>query len=320
MAVEQNQLNVATHLHEATFLTNYATKPVKEWFSGWDEKFLKKIEKFDLFHMGALIVLSDERNFYITQECADLYASMENDIFKSMEQNIVYCKMRELPPEQYTIVRKFIVKHPVCSQKGIRQFKMEQQNSISEIEEILSDAYENIPKGSYRCPECGWTMCFHGYQAVCCNPSCIEHHPQKEDLSPLSTDDMRLIHGVMRYMSLSGKLELEIQEKAENSGCKTILYPNCDEYDVQITLPNGTIWAIDAKTHQSPYILANQIKQDSFFANVPADKRFYVIPKKRTEKFPDYCDICNQALQEQNKDAECITENELYQRLREAIK
>ena len=118
----------------------------------------------------------------------------------------------------------------------------------------------------------------------------------------------------MRYISLPGKLELEIKKKAEQLGCKTMLWPEMDKYDIKLTLPNGDIWAVDAKTHRNPYILENDIKNDSSFFQTPAKRKLYVVPYKLLSERADHCDICNTALK--GSDAECITDKMLYQLLR----
>ena len=313
LMVRQGQLDGLSNMHESAFLEQFASRPVKEWFSGWGEAFQEKIRHTPLFQTGALIVPEEGQGFHITEDCADLYGNAEADLFNALEQNHVYQKIRELSAEDYSIIRLFLVQHPICSDQKLRTFKIRHRNP--DLWAVLENAYEHVPEKSYRCPECGWTMQFHGQQAICCNRSCTAKHPNRENLDPIDPiDQFRLVHGVMRYMCLPGKLELAIQEKAIAAGCKTILWPDHDQYDIQIILPGGQIWAVDAKTHRNPYMLANAIKTDGRFANVQADKRYYVIPKERKQEYPDYCDICCHELDKSRVD--CITDMELYRMLR----
>lgn len=85
-------------------------------------------------------------------------------------------------------------------------------------------------------------------------------------MKPLRFQDgnWRLRHGVMRYMCLPGQLELKIQKIAEKCGCGAELWPDRDKYDVKITLPDGQVWAIDAKTHRNPYMLKRALKMTMF--------------------------------------------------------
>lgn len=313
LAFKYGQIEVLSDLHEAAFLKRFAAKPVKDWFVGWNDELVKEISKYSLFQTRALINTDEKFNYYITDECADLYNSKESDLFNSLEQNHIYRMMKELDSEQYTTVRRFIVEHPICTEQEIRGFKI--NHSENEICEIIAEAYEDIPKGSYCCPVCGWTMTFHGIQAFCCNNSCAEKHPLKEQLKALNIlEYKRLKHGVMRYMCLPGKLELEIKVQAEKSGCKTELWPEKDRYDIKITFKSGKVWAVDAKTHNNPYMLANSIKEDNMPSTVSADKIFYVIPEERKHEHADYCDICNAAIKA--NDIMCITDRELYKMIR----
>lgn len=312
-AVKNNRLEMLAFLHETSFIEMFAAKPVKDWFSGWDEAFLKKISGYSLFKTRALISLEEGHNFHITEDCLDLYGNTECDLFKALEQKQIYLMMKKLSDSDYTSVRRFMAENSICTEKDIRSFKMKCKSP--EIDEILGVAYEDVPYGSYYCSFCGWTMQFHSYQARCCSRECTAHNPVREQLKPVETfGTKRLKSGIMRYICLPAKLELEIQKKAEKYGFETVLWPEKDRYDIQITLPDATIWAIDAKTHHNPYTLASDIKTDSAFTSVNASEHLYVVPSKRKSDFPDYCEICNSALF--GKSAECITEKMLYQRLR----
>ena len=108
LAVQNYQLQMLAELHESAFLEKYATRPVKEWFLGWNEAFFEKISCFPLFQTDALITLDDGYSFHITEECSDLYKDAEDDLFKALEQKIVYHKMKELSEADYTAVRQFI--------------------------------------------------------------------------------------------------------------------------------------------------------------------------------------------------------------------
>lgn len=313
LALKNGQKDVLSGLHEAAFITDYAAKPVKEWFAGWKKEFTEKISKYQLFQTGALVILGENQTFYITDECADLNDNTENDMFNALTQKHIYQMMKMLDPDQYTSVRKFIVEHPICSEKEIRKYKMKCGNP--DIWNIIKEAYEDIPSDSYRCPKCGWTMRLYGVQTYCCNRSCTEEHPDIEHLEKLDvTDNMPLKHGVMRYMCLPGKLELDIKARAEKYGCKTALWPERDRYDIKIIFKNEEIWAVDAKTHLNPYALAESVRSDRAFASVPAAKRFFVIPEKRKQERKDYCDICNAVLPTET--VRCITDRELFRMIK----
>lgn len=55
LAALNKQYDMLSDLHECAFIENYAVKPVKTWFEGWNSYFVKIVEKFDLYHTNALI-------------------------------------------------------------------------------------------------------------------------------------------------------------------------------------------------------------------------------------------------------------------------
>lgn len=315
-AAKDGQEQVLSELHEAAFLERYAARPIKDWFKGWSERFTAQAANYPLYNTGALAELYGDRVFGVTDECMELYGHTEKDLFNALSQLHVFQQMRELPADEYVAVRLFIAEHPMCSLRDIRSFKL--RHNSPETAGILSDAYEDIPQDCYVCPECGWTMRFAGKRAVCCNSSCSRTHPTRADLERVSSSaEKRLTHGVMRYMCVPARLELEIREKAEKLGCKAELWPNNDEYDVKITLPDGRVWAIDAKTHRNPHNLAADIANDGRFFHVEAHERIYVVPNARKQECPEYCDVCREALKD---NAKFMTDTELYRSLREAMR
>lgn len=311
LAALNEQYDMLSDLHECAFIENNAVKSVKTWFEGWNSDFVKKVEKFDLYHTNALIELSENHRYTLTDDCVDLISDSEKDYVNDLEQRYIYTLLTNLSNELYVAVRRFIVENPICADEKIGEFKMEHCQDFKMINKIFSETYENVPNGSYVCPKCGWTMTFYGSQAQCCNKSCLKNIPKKDDLKPLRFQDgnWRLRHGVMRYMCLPGQLELKIQKIAEKCGCGAELWPDRDKYDVKITLPDGQVWAIDAKTHRNPYMLKKSIENDYDFTHTKAQKVFYVVSDDCLTDYPDYCKICNDALASSFPDsiAKCVS-------------
>ena len=79
LAFQQKQLELLAKLHEASFITEYAVRPIEEWFVGWDNTFVSQISQYPLYKTGALIKLCDNRNYSLTEECENLYSNVEND-------------------------------------------------------------------------------------------------------------------------------------------------------------------------------------------------------------------------------------------------
>ena len=321
--------DIIKDLYERAFMENYLTRPVKEWFSDWGDNYCKRIENFSLYDTGALLYKDASGCLRITEECEDLIKNATNkeQYLEDKEQYRIYKMMQGLSEELYSIVRKFIVEHPLCSLSDMAVLKRECTNIDAsyddEVEEILTYAYEEIPKGVYECPVCGWTVYFDKEQAVCVVSSCANSIHSKNDLKEVNIGkyEKRLIKAVMKYMCLPGKLEKEIADGAEELGCTAEWYPHQDLYDIKVVLPSGKLYAIDAKTHRIPKYLKKQIMQDDKFPAAESDlddsmcERYYVVPDDRIKKYHNYCSICSV-----EGKPDCITISELWKRIKGDMK
>lgn len=313
----ENPEIILNSMHEAAFIETYATKPVSEWFGGWNDDFVSCIREDSLWNTEALVACYGMEKYRVTDDCIDLINDQDDDLLNGMEQREIYTAMRQLSQKDYVCFRKFMITHPICSEQELRRMRIQYADN-SDALFILNAAYEQVPAGCYRCPACGWTLVFDGMHAYCCNTSCSSKKLNPEELEPISElDNYRLKHGVMRYIALPGQLELQIQEYADKQGLITKLWPNKDQFDIGITFRNGTYWAIDAKTHRSPYRLKDDISKDTIFNRTKADKIFYVIPDELLREHPDYCLVCNNQLERLHYNARCLTYRELKRLVKE---
>lgn len=104
LAAVNGQYDMLSDLHECAFIENYAVKPVKTWFEGWNSDFVKSVEKFDLYHTNALIELSENRRYTLTDDCVDLISDSEKDYVNDLEQRYIYTLLTNLPNELYVAV------------------------------------------------------------------------------------------------------------------------------------------------------------------------------------------------------------------------
>lgn len=312
----QGRMDILNDMNETVFIEKYASKPINEWFKGFDETFISEIRACSEFDTGALLIVRKNNRFSLTDECNDLLSAIDKDTL-NIEQNEVYKILKELPSSMYTCIRQFLVENPICSESKIRLFKIDNLKYKTQIAEIFRLAYEKALGNYYICPKCGWTMYFYGRQAYCCNNSCAEGIFSSEGLAMVeSVGDLRLKRGVMRYISIPGQFELRIKEKAEKLNLKAELWPDKDSYDIKIILPDGSFWAIDAKTYKNPKLLAKDIEFDYGFHRTDAARVMYVVPDELKKNVPDYCDICNDVLPE---GIECCTFRDLFNALRKEI-
>ncbi len=280
------------NFHETMFIIQYASKPLKEWFKNWDNEFQQLICQSEYYMLGEFIVLSDNARFELTDDCIELLDVSEDDLAYGEEQKNVFKKMVSLTPELYSEVREFIVTNPVCDDSALREFRLKYPDTQA-IGDILDFSYEKVNRQTYRCPHCGWTMTFVGLQASCCNRSCTQTPLSEADIPVrdiLPAGICRLRRGVMRYMAIPGKLELQIRDNAEKLGYATVLYPEKDKYDIRISGAGRTI-AVDAKTHHNPWLLKKQIEADFAFRNTGCLESYYVVPDEYEKIRNGFCSI-----------------------------
>lgn len=122
---------------------------IKRWlfylYGKWNSDFVKSVKKFDLYHTNALIELSENRRYTLTDDCVDLISDSEKDYVNDLEQRYIYTLLTNLPNELYVAVRRFIVENPICAYEKMSEFKMEHCQDFKMINKIFSETYENVP-------------------------------------------------------------------------------------------------------------------------------------------------------------------------------
>lgn len=311
--------NYFTTLNETEMICNMFTLPVKKWFKGWNNIALKKLQKELFWEMGQLIYLKkDEKSYELSDECLDYLEVTENDL-SAIDEHIVYNLMKELPQEKYVTVRQFLIENPLLTIRKRNSFLIK-YNTDQAIQDILNEAYEDMPEELYKCPNCGWTLSFKGIQPKCCHFDCVDGLKlNRTDLDVVGEEfALRLKHGVARYVSYPGKLELEIRDFCKQFNLNNELWPELDRYDIKIVFPNGVCWGIDAKTFVNPYTLSGKIKNDNKFYNAIIDKGFYVISDNIIKKNTAYLKICNSVIK--NSNFSCISMSMLKKMIKAELK
>lgn len=304
---------------ETKMISNVFTRPVKEWFIGWDENVIDNIKECDFYEVGALISVSrHSRTYILTAECYDYLNASEKDL-TAIDEKAVYERMKGLSQDNYVSVRKFIIENMLLTSFKRKSFIVEHGNDDA-IRDIIELACENTPQGLYVCPNCGWTLEFVGEQPVCCHPTCTDVAMIKRaDIKAVDAKfEYRLKKGVARYISYPGFAELEIDELCKKLGLKSQLWPDHDKFDIGITFSDGSYWGVDAKTYKNPKFLGRKIAGDNIFQTVDVDCGFYVIPDSIAKEVPKYIQICNSFLK--NKKFKCVTMSNFKNMLQKKVK
>lgn len=304
---------------ETKMICNMFTRPVKEWFEGWQDNVIAEIKNCDFYEVGALVIVNKHRKTYtLTAECYDYLNASEEDL-TAIDEKSVYERMKGLSQDNYVYVRKFIIKNKLLTSVDRKNFMLEHGND-DEVRDIIELAYEKTPEGMYVCPNCGWTLEFVGEQPVCCHSACADVAMIKlADLKAVDAKfEYRLKKGVARYISYPGFAELEIDELCKKLGLNSQLWPDHDKYDIGITFDDGSYWGVDAKTYKNPKFLGSKIANDNIFQTVEVERGFYVIPDNVAKKVPKYIQICNSFLK--NNKFTCVTMSKFKRILQDKVK
>lgn len=273
-----------SQLHEQGFITDYAMKPVREWFAGWENTENLKLEEQEFYYMEELVGDIGSCMFYVNDCCEDyVQYYVEKDIIAGIEQRAVYDCLKLLEQDDYVYLRKYFIQHPIAGQGELRRLKLRYSQNEMALQAI-ENAYEEIREDCYVCPKCGWTLKKEKTKMICQSRYCTESKPSQEELNLAKIEGndgkFRLKRGVMMYICTPGKLELEILNCCEKYKIKSSLWPELDKYDIEIVFDNGEIWAVDAKQVRNPYFLRENIRNAGGFPEGNYQKAVYVIPNE----------------------------------------
>lgn len=308
-------------LHEQKFITDYAMKPVRDWFEGWKNTENLKLEEQEFYYMEELVGDISSCMFYVNDCCEDyVQYYVEKDIIAGIEQRAVYDCLKLLEQDDYVYLRKYFIQHPIAEQGDLRRLKLRYSQNEMALQAI-ENAYEEIREDCYVCPKCGWTLKKEKSKMICQSRYCTESKPSQEELNlaKIERNDgkFRLKRGVMMYICTPGKLELEILKGCEKYKIKSSLWPELDKYDIEIVFDNGEIWAVDAKQVRNPYFLRSNIRNEGGFPEGNYQKALYVIPDEFKNEQTDYIKIIEAELKKIGKNnIYCVTLGELKETLK----
>ena len=295
-------------LDEASFLQSHADKPLWEWFEDWQ---LSDADRQDLtvLDYNPLFFQTGDGYYELTGEGGEFLSTLEKDLLAGTDERSLYEKMICLSQKNYCVLRRFLIEHPTAGDKEFRAVRMKLDDETAL--EALEFAYESFEGEYCECPKCHWTMTKTPYGYHCHSESCVECEPSVTPKDLRREPVRRLKKGVMRYVAAPGRLEMKLAEHCDKLHLPYELWPNMDLYDLQIQLPSGDTWVIDAKAYHNPLSLRTQVEQDTAFANGAFQKGFYVVPQEYTRKYRNYLSVINNALKQKGPayaNVQCVTD------------
>ena len=296
---------------ESSFLTQYISKPIREWFNDWDQAALVqyKIDSQPFYDYGSFAYRRSKNDVYTaTEECIEFLSTQEINIIEGTDERALYEKIIQLSQDDYCKVRKYIIQNPIITVEDRRAFLLEYADNAN-AKEAFNLAYE-LFEGTYTiCPACGWTMTEGVYGYSCVSEHCLEHMPTITDAMKIDASMKpvyRLKKGIMRYFAQPGKLEIEIAKFCEKKNLEYTMWPQKDTFDIEIRFNDGEIWEIDAKAYRNPISLCAKIKNDGGFPPGNYNSGYYVVPTEYTVNKSDYVSVVNKVLT-QLPNVKCVT-------------
>lgn len=306
-------------LHEQKFITDYAMKPVKEWFEGWENTENLKLEEQEFYHMGELVGDIGSNMFYVNDCCEDyVQYYVEKDIIAGIEQRAVYECLRVLEQDDYVYLRKYIIQHPIIDQDELKKLKLRYSQNDTALQAIGA-AYEDIKESDYTCPVYDRVLNKKKFRKICQSRYCTDGKYSVRNFTGMDENSGKfcLKRGVMKYICVPGELELEILEYCQKYKVQSSLWPELDKYDIEIVFDNGDVWAVDAKQVRNPYFLRTNIRNAGGFPEGNYKKALYVIPDEFKKEETDYIQIIKKELKKIGKDnIDCITLRQLKDEIR----
>jgi len=219
--------------------------------------------------------------------------------------------------EAYSLIREFIVRHPVTTEADRRSFI--EQNNLQLAATFLAQCYEaaqphHLVSGILTsCDEC----CFphqrsnlDGY--LCCpNKLCKKYDCPRgpDEVQHLTIGDALIARPhILLYWCGPGVDEVEIYDAA--IGLESQLYPARDSCDVSAYSHS---LGIDVKSHSNPFILADALSLDIGRLDL-YQRKIVAVNDQAISRFPDYLSLLKQECR--RKDLEFYSVSALIKKLR----
>lgn len=317
--------DIFEYADESKFLQKYAKIPVAQWFEEWDSKVCSQLdlENQPFYGYEALAYYRKRTNRYMpSEDCVVFLETQEANIIEGTDEYALYEKIIRLSQEEYCLVRRFIIEHPIMTIDDRRDILFRLAgNQIAK--EAINTAYEPFQEKGYRCPICGWTMTDGSFGPICHSEYCTKTTPFLTDIIKVDGTEetvYRLKKGVMRYFAQPGKLELDIVDFCEKKKLTWELWPQKDKYDVEISFPDGAVWEIDAKAYRNPIALRSKIENDNGMQEGDYQRGYFVIPTDYTKGNRQYTAIVNRGLDALHQpNVRCITMQQLKENINRKV-
>lgn len=197
-------------------------------------------------------------------------------------------------PQAYTTFRRMLIEQQVLT---AFEYQLALANpALDLLVDQLRAAYEPAPPSAARngqfaiCPVCGNLLLRTQHdELVCEDEMCRTEGPSQPTVFlPVRDEVVWLRRDLRRYIAAPGRAELRLAKRFEAIGLRVELWPAFDRYDLRVTFPDETVWALDVKDWGNPFLLARSVNRKPFPTDPPWQRAFFVFPDARRAQRADY--------------------------------
>ncbi|MFD4407549.1 hypothetical protein ACFWPH_32770 [Nocardia sp. NPDC058499] len=267
-------------------------------------------------------VLVDPETVTPTQRCLEWLIDAGDTLGELVENKVMLGALAKTQsaqaPDAYTEFRNLLITKPVLTQAeflSITTINVELELLGEQIKYSYRPAPSSLRRhGTYhRCGRCNGLLVPVGNEGFRCElDRCRRDGVVVGDA--IDPGRHQLVYQLLRplrvFVTGPGLAETDLQTDLESLGLTVKMWPEFDNYDLQVIFGNGTVWAIDVKDYANPALLARRAtplrKQPHY------DRAFLVIPQYRFDDRPDYRTVFHHHVDPKVRDQlELVTDTEV---------
>lgn len=274
-------------------------KPLKDWLPV-PEVQAAGLSNTNLIHGEDGIPTSEAEE--LASKFTGITAGLEEQLFLKFLE-LLGKQPTVVAEEYYTLVRQFVVRHPICTSDELRKFGNDIHLQIWLL--LNQEFYEPVPEswqigGSVPlCAHCSNAMKQGKAGLVCRTAACAASNSAEQRGSAKAGDIVRVTRGIRQYWIEPGVDELRLFDALRKMGLPAELYPHRDRVDIAV----GDA-GIDLKSYTSPETLGQKFKQ-SVAGLAHYEPKLLVIPDWLQKMTPSYIDRLRRAME--RSDVLCMT-------------
>lgn len=233
-----------------------------------------------------------------TQQCLEWMVStyeVESELYENkIMRGVLDATRARQAPDSYVLFRKRVITTPVLT--GNERTALINDRRTNFLEQDIRESWteanpRHLRDGGYtacaRChlllvpkPDGGWHC-----ELDRCSREGAPTPGQRYD--PAAKGGVYQVERPLRtFITGPGLAETDLEEQLRSLGLEVELWPDFDAYDLRVTFPDGTVWAIDVKDRANPALLGRTTR--SFPARPPHHRALLVVPNYRFQDREDY--------------------------------